>query len=284
MIKFVLIALVLMILFFVIVMLIDTNRFVVKEYKILTDKTKHRRKFVVLADLHGKEYGYNNEKLLDAIDNLKPDGILIAGDMLTAKPGKDFSKVLSFMSSLSKKYPIYYGNGNHEYRLKLYPETYGTMAQEYEQGLKKIEVFPLCNESTVVEGDNIVIYGLEIDKRYYKRLAKNEMDLNYLKETIGVPDRSKYNILLAHNPVYFDAYAEWGADLVISGHVHGGVMRLPFVGGVISPSLTIFPKYSGGLYTKEHSQMVLSNGLGCHTIPIRIFNPAQLVVLEIDSE
>ena len=76
---------------------------------------------------------------------------------------------------------------------------------------------------------------------------------------------------------------------MISGHVHGGIMRLPFIGGVIAPTFRLFPKYSGGIYEKamedgQKSVMVLSNGLGSHTIPVRIFNPGQLVVIELDSE
>lgn len=278
-----------LLLFFVVVMIVDGNRFVVTTYKILTDKTKHSHRLIVLADLHGKEYGENNEKLLKAIDEQKPTGILIAGDMLTAKPGVEFHQVLRFLGKLGEKYPIYYGNGNHEYRLKLYPDIYGDMGKEFEKGLSNIGIFPLCNESTRLEDENIVIYGLEIDREYYKRGRKVNMQAEYLKEKLGTPDRSKYNILLAHNPVYFKTYANWGADLVISGHVHGGMMRLPFLGGVVSPALVLFPKYSGGLYKEDNkkdtrSTMVLSNGLGSHTLPIRIFNPGQLVVLEIDSE
>lgn len=278
-----------LILFFVVIMIVDGNRFVVKTYKIITDKTKHSHRLIVLADLHGKEYGENNEKLLKAIDEQRPTGILIAGDMLTAKPGVEFNHVLRFLGKLSEKYPIYYGNGNHEYRLKLYPDIYGDMGKEFEKGLNNISIFPLCNESTGLEDENIVIYGLEIDREYYKRGRKVNMQAEYLKEKLGTPDRSKYNILLAHNPVYFKTYANWGADLVVSGHVHGGMMRLPFLGGVVSPALVLFPKYSGGLYKEDNgtgttATMVLSNGLGSHTLPIRIFNPGQLVVLEIDSE
>lgn len=294
MIKFVLIILGILVLFFLIVMLLDTNRFVIKEYKLATDKTKHKYRFVILADLHGKEYGKNNEKLIAAINKANPDGILIAGDMLTAKSGKEFNHVLQFLNVLNKKYPVFYGNGNHEYRLKIYPQTYGDMGMEYEQGLQKIGIFPLCNESTIWNNDNVAIYGLEIDREYYKRFQKKKMSVDYLNETLGVPDRSKYNILLAHNPAYFEEYAAWGADLVVSGHVHGGIMRLPFFGGVIAPSLELFPKYSGGMYKlplatqrddiELSSTMILSNGLGSHTIPVRIFNPAQLVVLELDSE
>lgn len=87
--------------------------------------------------------------------------------------------------------------------------------------------------------------------------------------------------MIAHNPEYFPAYAEWGADLVLSGHVHGGLMRLPFLGGVIAPSMKLFPKYDGGVFEEHGSTMILSRGLGTHTLPIRIFNPGELVVIRL---
>lgn len=289
MIKVILAILVVLVLFFLIVIIVDGNRFVVKKYKVSTEKTKHFHKIVVLADLHGKEYGYQNEKLLEAIEQQNPTAVFVAGDMLVAKPGEEFGHVLRFLGELQKNYPVYYGNGNHEYRLKIYPETYGDMADRYAEGLSHIGICPLCNESTRVEDEKIVIYGLEIDKEYYKRGRKIKMSATYLEEKLGKPDKNKYNILLAHNPEYFKAYAAWGADLVLAGHVHGGIMRLPFLGGVIAPTFRLFPKYSGGLYKEKNedgnvSVMILSNGLGSHTIPLRIFNPGELVVLELDSE
>lgn len=289
MVKVIIIVLLVLVLFFVIIMIMDGNRFVTKAYKITTDKTKHSHKFAVLSDLHGKEYGQDNEKLLKAVEKLKPTEVLMAGDMMTASPGVEFFHVLKFLGKIVKRYSVFYGNGNHESRIKLYPDVYGKMGEEYAKGLSDIGICPLCNESTRLEDENIVIYGLEIDREYYKRWKKNTMSVDYVKEKLGLPDKSKYNILIAHNPEYFDAYAAWGADLVIAGHVHGGIMRLPFIGGVIAPTFRFFPKYSGGRYEKvsedgKKSIMILSNGLGSHTIPVRIFNPGQLVVIELDSE
>ena len=99
----------------------------------------------------------------------------------------------------------------------------------------------------------------------------------YLEKKLGRPDRSRFNILIAHNPSYFPAYAEFGADLVLSGHVHGGIARIPFLGGVISPALRLFPKYDGGRYREGESVMILGRGLGTHTIPVRFLNPGELV-------
>ncbi len=264
----------------------DTNRFVVRKYQFKNEKVTDNFRFVLVSDLHNKSYGKHNEKLLKAIEELNPDAVLCAGDMLTAKPGRDFHTAVEFMSALAKNYPIYYGNGNHEYRLKLYPEVYGNMAEQYERELKKAGIEPLVNEKKEISGKNIVIYGLEIGKEYYERFQKRNMEQEYVSSLLGQPDHQACNILIAHNPEYFNGYAQYGADFVLSGHVHGGVAKIPVLGGVISPSFRIFPKYDGGIFeersnTGESTVMVLSRGLGMHTIPVRFFNPGELIEITI---
>ena len=110
------------------------------------------------------------------------------------------------------------------------------------------------------------------------------MNGDYIKELIGTADKDSFNVLLAHNPDYFPAYAQWGADLVLSGHVHGGMVRIPWWKGVVSPSIRLFPKYDGGKFEEGNSTMILSRGLGMHTIPVRLFNPAEIVVVELEGE
>lgn len=269
----------LVILFFVIVMIVDGNRFVIREYALESDKINKEYTFALLADLHNRSYGTDNEKLLAAIDEVEPDVILTAGDMLTAKPGKSFETALSFMKQIAKKYPVYYGIGNHEYRMKLYREDYGDAFERYTGALSEAGIHVLDNTSMTI--DDVAVTGVSIDRKYYKRFKKTVMDDKYLTDTIGTVCQNKYQILLAHNPEYFEEYAGWGPDLVVSGHVHGGIMRLPVLGGVISPKLVLFPKYDGGLFKKDKTTMILSRGLGMHTLPIRIFNPAELVVIHL---
>lgn len=274
-------------LFFIIVMLIDGNRFVIREYTIESEKIKDGIDLAVMADLHNKQYGAENTKLLESLSQVNPHVVMVAGDMLTAKPGKGYERAASFMEKVAKKFPVYYGLGNHEYRMKIYPENYGTEFVEYMDRLEKAGVHVLDNESTLIQVKrkqrmtNIRVSGLSIERFYYKRFRKIYMSREYVDGLIGRADTDTYQILLAHNPEYFDTYAEWGADLTLSGHVHGGVMRLPLFGGVISPKLVLFPKYDGGHFIRSGSHMVLSRGLGMHTIPIRIFNPAELVVIHL---
>lgn len=263
------------------IMLYDSNRFVVVQHSFADPRIRKKCRFVVIADLHDKKFGRDNEKLLGAVREQKPDGILIAGDIITAKPGRKTDAAIAFLKELSEDYPVYYANGNHEHRLKLYPEVYGDMDREYEEGLKQIGISRLVNEHTCLDGMGITIYGSEIDKLYYRRFRTAPMDREYLIGLLGKADLGRYTILLAHNPDYFPQYASWGADLVLAGHVHGGMVRIPGWRGIVSPAVRLFPKYDGGVFHEGKSAMVLSRGLGMHTIPIRLFNPGELIVLDL---
>lgn len=260
---------------------IDCNRFVTVEYEIVSDKLTHPCRLVLLSDLHNKSFGKDNGKLTEKIDSISPDGILVAGDMLTATRDKDFTPALSLMKRLAAKYKIYYGMGNHEYRLKLYPDQYGSMYEEYMSGLAEAGIVPLVNENTYLPEYNLSVCGTEIDRCYYKRFGRYPMDSGYFPKILGQPRSDTCQLLIAHNPAYFEEYAAWGADVVVSGHVHGGIMKLPVLGGVLSPSLTLFPKYDGGRFVKGHTTMILSRGLGTHTLPLRIFNPGELIVISL---
>ncbi len=270
--------------FFVLVMIYDVNRFVIVTYSIRSKKIHKPYRFVLLSDLHNKQFGKENETLLKKIRLLNPDAVYMAGDMVTATPGHDMQPTLHFLEKIASEYPVYYGQGNHEYRMELYPETYGDMSEVLRNGLKKAGILPMKNSHVHVPDYGISVYGVEIEREYYQRFKTLPMDGDYLNGLLGEPKEDAYRILIAHNPDYFKDYAAWGADLVLSGHVHGGLMRLPFLGGVISPAIRLFPKYDGGLFKEGESRMILGRGLGTHTLPIRIFNPGELILVELKPE
>lgn len=274
----------LIILILLTVIILDTHRFVVAREYIKTSKVKKSIKIVFLSDLHDKHFGKNNEKLLAAVRKENPDLVLIGGDMITARRGENIKGTMVFLKELAKENKVYYGIGNHEYRISLYPENYDSMQDEFLKGIEEAGIKLLRNEIIDDEELGIRIYGSEIDRRFYKRFRQNIMEPGYMKEILGEPDEKAFNILLAHNPQYFKEYAAWGADLTLSGHVHGGLVRLPLLGGVVSPMVTFFPKYDGGVFKENGKEMILSRGLGTHTIPIRVFNPGELNVIEIKPE
>lgn len=282
--KLLILAFLFVIVFLFIDLIIDLNRFVVVSYDIETTKNIKPFSFVLLSDLHNKQYGNNNQRLLNKIEEYHPDAILIAGDMITARKDVNMKKTLDFLADLSHKYPIFYGQGNHEYRLELYPEVYGAMISEFSELLSKTNINLLKNKKVELNENGISIFGLSIERKYYKRFKKTPMNGAYIDSVLGKPNQCEFNILIAHNPDYFKEYEDWGADLVLSGHVHGGLVRIPFVGGVISPSFKLFPKYDGGLFLGKYSKMILSRGLGTHTFPIRIFNPGELIFVTVNKK
>ena len=89
-----------------------------------------------------------------------------------------------------------------------------------------------------------------------------------------------YNILLSHNPLYYPAYRDWGADLTLSGHIHGGIIRIPGLGGLLSPDLTLFPRYDGGHFTERGKHLIVSRGLGNHFL-VRVMNPPEIGVITL---
>ena len=238
---------------------------------------------VFLSDLHNKSYGKGNERLLQEIRSQDPEAVLIGGDLLTSADPPQMEAALDLMKELTRWYPIYAVNGNHEQRLKEQTEKYGDAYDHYSQAVRSFGVHLLENTSEYAEFCRMPfrIWGYELPLDYYRRGRSFTLMAEQVTEVLGAPKEGCCNVLLAHNPVYFDTYAAWGADLTLSGHLHGGIVRLPLLGGVISPQMTLFPDYTRGCYTKENHRMIVGAGLGSHTIPIRINNPPELVVIDV---
>ncbi len=237
---------------------------------------------ILLSDLHNASYGDGNSVLLQAIRNEKPEAVFVAGDMLVSTEKPQMDAALSLMDELTKQYPVYYVEGNHEYKVRQYAETYGGDGDRFFEAICSFGVHLLKNscERADIQKMPFTIWGYELPWQCYRRFRRNELTAAQITEALGEPDEGRYNILLAHNPMYFEAYAAWGADLTLAGHLHGGVVRLPHFGGVISPQLQLFPKYDRGIFKRRGKQMVVSAGIGSHSIPIRINNPLELVVLD----
>ena len=249
------------------------------------DDLGRERKVLFLTDLHNNSYGKENQRLLDAVRRQNPDLILIGGDMLVGLAKASTKVAEDFVMRLTKICPVYYANGNHEQRMKLYPETYGTKYQDYKEVLVNAGVHFLENEYADLQWDEfpVRIYGLEIPREGYKKFYKTTLSAETINHCIGPSQGDRYQILLAHNPAHMDAYLKWGADLILSGHLHGGIVRLPKLGGVITPQFRLFPKYSGELTVKDGKSIVVSKGLGMHTIKVRFLNSAELIVLHMGA-
>lgn len=263
------------------------SEFKIFEYEVNTIKLpagKEGPVFVILADLHNHVYGPGNGRLTEAICRQKPDAVLVAGDLLIGHSQIPYEPALELVRSLRRRdLPVYYGNGNHEYRMRMHPEIYGKKYEEYASALRDCGVILLENEKAAFEarGLKAEIYGFELPERYYTKFCREKLPPEELSDALGTPKPERYNILLAHNPVYFDEYAGWGADLTLSGHLHGGIIRIPGIGGVITPQARLFPRYDAGHFQRCGRDLIVSRGLGTHTVNIRIFNPAELSVIRI---
>lgn len=258
-----------------------------KTYVVYTEKLKKAERplrIVMLSDLHNRLWGKDQSQLLQAIDELAGDMILCAGDMLIGKEQAGVEHAVTLFEGLAKRrVPVIVGNGNHESRMRQQLAVYGRQYQQYADRLKSLGVRILENETMDMDHGSmhLSIHGYEMPLKYYRKFCMLDYGTEDLTERFGSVDETSYHILLAHNPVYFETYAAWGADLTLSGHLHGGIIRIPGIGGVITPQAKLFPKYDRGLFEKNGKYMAVSAGLGEHTVPIRIFNPPQLICIEI---
>ena len=295
-------------------MIIDNLHFVVRTYRLRSSRIRRAVKLVFISDLHEKSYGSDNEKVVEAIKKISPDAVVVGGDLIvygtvkkiyrrSLKDGEEIrdpetewmKHSLSLMKRLAQICPVWFVQGNHELRMEHYEEL-GDYNKKFIDEMTEAGVRFLHNGSAALtkeeragEESGIVVQGLELPMKFYEKFRRTPLSGEELKALIGEADRSVYTVLLSHIPVYFPQYAKWGADLCLCGHVHGGLMRLPFIGGVMGTRPSLFPRYSGGQYFykavtdgKPHlSSMVLTCGLGMHTLPIRIFNPGEVSVIEL---
>ena len=231
-------------------------------------------KIVHLSDLHNKVFGRNNAPLIKPIAKEKPDIIVMTGDMISHDaPNTD--KFIGLVKHLAEIAPVYYVNGNHELsdigddeleRITDILEGYGAVCIDNEsvdmvRGRSRVRLCGLCYTAEFYR-------GVREYKRGWKAFMLADM-INFL----GIKEPDVFTILLAHNPLDFDVHAEWGADLSLGGHVHGGLVRLPLIRGIFSPERRLLPKYKEGVYRIGNSFLIASRGLG----RFRIHNPPEIV-------
>ncbi len=257
-----------------------------KEYDIISEKVKEPLTFVLLADLHGASYGEGNGRLLKSIEEENADFVFAAGDMLCSKknPAKWGEKAAEeLLAGLSKRTNVCVSRGNHESKMAQNSLHFGNVLETYEEKLARAGVVLLHNTSKefLVKHTRIKISGLELERRYFIKLRADRLTRTALYEKLGVGEGEAYHILLAHNPRFGDCYFDWGAQLILSGHNHGGVMGFPRCGGVLTPQLRLFDKYVAGRFDKGNKTMIVSRGLGDHMPIPRIFNPREYVVIKV---
>ena len=263
----------------------ERGHFVTEELVFSSSKIKEPAVLVFLSDLHDNAFGEKNEKLLDEIKRIHPDAVLIGGDTMVTKPGRaDLSRTKELLQGISRlSCPVFYANGNHEQRMQRDRGVYGSMYDEFRKLLEEYQVNYLQNK-TVQWRDDIAVSGVDIAWKYYQDFHPDSMVPSYLTRRLGKAESERFQILLAHSPLFFDAYAGWGADLSLAGHFHGGTIRLPGLGGVMTPQYQFFHPFCGGVFEQNGRWMLVSRGLGTHSINIRIGNRPQLAVIRLEPK
>lgn len=263
-----------MFLMFLIYVYAENNLLIMKRYILKKGQNPQRKlKIVQISDVHKKRIG---KKIISRTRQAEADIILLTGD-LVSRHETNFSYLEKMVEGLAKICPVYACIGNHEQDL---PCEY---MEQYRAIMKKYGVHLLENNTDIFEADSISIKiaGASLRHGIYKNPDGGYSNLESCTADDLVSDLGRkdgFTILLAHNPLCFEAYCGWGADFVFSGHIHGGSVRLPFLGGILSPERRFFPEYSKGVYRKKATTMVVSGGIG----KPRIFNPPEIVCCEIN--
>ena len=230
-------------------------------------------RIVQISDLHNATFGEDNEGLLEMIRNASPDIIILTGDLVDSRR-TDIRTALDFAERVAEIAPTYYVSGNHESRIAAYPMLV--------TGLEEAGIIVLENEAITLarDGAQICLAGLMDPAFETQYLVGDEAAVmaKHISELTG----KGYTILLSHRPELFDVYAAAGANLVFSGHAHGGQFRLPWIGGLYAPGQGFLPEYDAGIFTEGETTMVVSRGLGNSVRVPRILNPPEIVVVTLN--
>ncbi|WP_434799316.1 metallophosphoesterase [Terrisporobacter vanillatitrophus] len=255
----------------------ENNHIVISKYSYTNEKVPssfENLKILQISDFHNAEFGKNQNIAIKNIRQCEPDIIVITGDLIDRRK-YDLEKSMNLVKQIVNVAPVYYVSGNHE--------AWSGHYDEVKKALLNENVKVLDNDSVEIQKgkDSITLMGVKdpdfltsnyIDGTNYSELEK------YLD---SVSKDNKFEILLSHRPELMWLYKKYNIDLVFTGHVHGGQIRLPFVGGIIGPDQGFFPKYDAGKFVEGDTTMILSRGLGNSVFPFRIFNPPELVLVEL---
>ncbi len=229
---------------------------------------------VQLSDLHGASFGEDNAELIAAVAAQDPDLIFLTGDIQDRYRKTPASYTAAIGRAMAGIAPTYFVTGNHEWA---FPDV-----RELKRSLKDAGVTVLTNEFVALERDGGVIFLAGIDD---PNGFADQKSPEALAEEVKAAAGGGFWMLLAHRNNYFEKqYSSLGADLVISGHGHGGLIRLPFTDGLISVERTLFPSYTSGFYQFNGRDVFVSRGLGNSGPSFRLFNRPQLVTLTLEKE
>mgnify|MGYP001091672248 CR=1 FL=1 len=232
-------------------------------------------KIAQISDFHNTKSKRLTNSLIRKLKQEQPNIIVITGDLIDAKK-TDIEVATHFIEEISNIAPIYYVTGNHEVSTKDY--------EKLKENLISNNVTILENKSIFIKEkeEEINLLGIDDPSIIRDSFIDDSTITRTNLENISY-DKEKYSILLSHRPELFDTYVQSNIDLILTGHAHGGQIRIPFIGGVIAPNQGIFPKYTSGVLKKDSTTMIISRGIGNSILPFRINNRPELVIITLKN-
>ena len=225
-------------------------------------------KIVELSDLHGAEFGENNSELVARVRAQSPNIITLNGDLVT--DAADLEPIKTLLPQLTEICPVYFVSGNHDFG--------SGEIRAIEEMLSDAGVKYLKNESVEIEynGSRIILAGVEDPNSWADMISPDEFALRLREE---YPD--DYIVLLGHRNYWVENYPSLPVNLILCGHTHGGIVRIPFAGGLMSTDRTFFPEYDAGLFHSGSYDMIISRGLGDSSSVPRVLNRPEIVVVNL---
>jgi len=233
-------------------------------------------RIVLISDLHSSIYGKDQQKLVSKIIECKPDIIILCGDIFDIKAPDTGTEI--FLSAIRDIAPIYFVTGNHEYY-------HNIKKIEYLLGSNNVVILSDSYINLSINNNEMVIAGIDDPEKYYYKLFEYDQIESMEKNFRELDEIEIFKILIAHRPENIEKYKKFSFNLVLSGHAHGGQVRIPcIINGLYAPDQGAFPKYSGGIYQYDGLTHIISRGLSInHPKLPRIFNPPELVMIIISS-
>jgi predicted MPP superfamily phosphohydrolase len=253
------------------------NTIAITNYSVNNTKNDAKLKFVVITDLHNKEYGEKNADLAELVKEQNPDFIAVCGDMVN-RSDPDTTKMKDVLEKLADIAPTYCCLGNHE------RDNAAEFGTDFKSEIDSTGAVLLDDEyiKFTKNGKSVLIGGMS-DYPYYEFYTpEDDVPSRTLWEEFAEKAKDNFTILLHHQPEYIAEDAKkTDIDLIVCGHTHGGQIQLPFIGGVIAPNQGLFPKYDKGEFDLDGTKMIVCAGLSNHVFIPRINNQVEIGVINI---
>lgn len=279
------------ILIYVVLQWIELKCFRVTDYTVFHKKLQENHEICFLSDLHGFTY---SGRLIEKIRKLNPDVIVIGGDVVSKKEPEQMTSMLNFLEELTFIAKVYYCFGNHETTIhELLSKESNLYEEKWVSYMDKVQAMgiTIVRNQEIKLFDDINLTALELPYQYFEKKDIPKLTMDVMNKLLGKEklDNTNFEILVAHHPLFARNYLELEPDLILSGHTHGGLIRFPVIGSIISTEFQWNPEFDGGKYELENKDgkkcnLIVSKGLGTHTFHIRVFDRAEIIMIHLKQE